>query len=244
MEQSLAPVLCSSPFPLVDLIPHPHYPSVTTAELQSFPERSIYQGAAWLTFTPVHTTHLWFRASTSRLDFCLRCLVILINNLGLATWCPNWLIVWEAPQLHFKFTRGKANLLGSIKLSHYRPHARQRTQASTGRTAKGLREKGPSKCRTKGKIPCRGFNGGHVKKTANDSGFGGHTRFEWAEGEGGFWQVGSYGDKFTAGNMRSILGRLSQVTSLPWWFSNSKSPRRLVRTHVAEFHTSPPFLME
>ena len=83
-----------------------------------------------------------------------------------------------------------------------------------------------------------------MKKVASDPGFGGHTRFEWAEGEGDFWQVGSYEDKFTAGNKRNILGRLSQVVPLPQWFSTSESPRRLMRTHVAEFHSSPPFLME
>lgn len=66
--------------------------------------------------------------------------------------------------------------------------------------------------------PGAGFPTGdsmEVKEVANDSGFGGHTRFEWAEGEGDFWQVGSYEDKFTAGNMRRILGRLSQVAPLP-----------------------------
>lgn len=83
-----------------------------------------------------------------------------------------------------------------------------------------------------------------MKKVANDLGFGGHAGFERAEGEGDLWQVGLYEDKLTAGNMTSILGRLSQVTPSLQLFSNSESPRGLVRTQVAEFHNSPSFLME
>lgn len=46
-----------------------------------------------------------------------------------------------------------------------------------------------------------------MKKVENDLGFGGHIGFEWPEREDDFWQVGSYEDKFTAGNMRSVFGK-------------------------------------
>lgn len=110
-------------------------------------------GATWLAFTAVHTTHLQFRACTVWLDFCLKGLIILINNLGLAACALTVLkgLIWEAPQLPFKFTRDKANLLEWIKLGHYLPCARQRTPAgqhelpngpSQGRAGRGISHSG------------------------------------------------------------------------------------------------------
>lgn len=172
----------------------------------------------------------------SWLDICLKCLVILINNLGLRTRCLGWFERTGGYGLKkllsylFKFISGKANLLESIKLSHYLPCPSQRTQASTGWTAKWLVGKGPAKCRTRNRIPYRGFRGGHVKKVAKDSRLGGHAEFERAAGKGDLWQVGSYEDKFIAGHMTSILWRLSQVTPPLQWFSNLEQPRGLIRT--------------